>query len=99
MHDSLLADRLEMLLVAQWLDEGSPGDGMLGFAVADAAAELGCADGRAGILEIMGALGILEEVRRVRVEWSGIPGAHARVQLSDELCRDAQRVFQPPATG
>lgn len=92
-----LADRLEMLLVVEWLEAGAPPDGGVGFRVAAAAAELGCADGRAGLLEIMGALGELEEAGRLRVEWPPHTGAPALVQIAEDLRRDAQRVFLPPS--
>jgi len=91
-----LADRLEMLLVAQWLEAGAPEDGNVTFQVMAAAEELGCADGRAGLLEIMSALGALEEARRVQVEWASAAGAPALVRLADALCRDARRAFEPP---
>ncbi len=98
MCPNLLADRLEMLLVAQWLEAGAPEDGNVAFVITDAAVELGCPDGRAGVLEIMGALGRLEEAHRVQVEWSATAGAPARVRLAEGLCHDAQRVFHPPAS-
>ena len=91
-----LADRLEMLLVAQWLEAGAPDDGNITFQVLAAAQELGCAEGRAGVLEIMAALGALEEARRIRVEWSASAGAPALVRLADGLRRDARRAFEPP---
>jgi hypothetical protein len=92
-----LVDRLEMLLVAQWLEAGAPEDGNVTFQVMAAAEELGCADGRAGLLEIMSALGALEEARRAQVEWASSAGAPALVRLADALCRDALRAFEPPA--
>jgi len=91
-----LTDRLEMLLVAQWLEAGAPEDGNVTFQVLAAAEELGCADGRAGVLEIMSALGTLEDARRLRVEWAPSAGAPALVRLDDALCRDARRAFEPP---
>jgi hypothetical protein len=96
MAGSPLADRLEMLLVAQWLEAGAPEDGNVSFQVAAAAEELGCAGGRAGLLEIMSALGTLEDARRVQVEWAASAGAPARVRLAEHLCRDARRAFEPP---
>ena len=91
-----LADRLEMLLVAQWLEAGAPENGNITFQVVAAADELGCAGGRAGVLEIMSALGTLEDAHRLRVEWAPGAGAPALVRLADSLCRDARRVFEPP---
>ena len=91
-----LADRLEMLLVAQWLEAGAPEDGAITFQVLAAAEELGCPAGRSGLLEIMGALGTLEDVRRVSVEWGPSAGSPALVHLADALCRDARRAFEPP---
>ena len=97
MCPNLLADRLEMLLLAQWLEAGAPEDGNVAFVITHAVQELGCTDGRAGVLEIMGALGWLEEAHRLQVEWSATAGAPATVQLAAALRRDAQRVFNPPA--
>jgi hypothetical protein len=91
-----LADRLEMLLIAQWLEAGAPEDGNVTFQVVAAAEELGCDAGRAGVLELMAALGALEEGRRIQIEWSASAGAPAHIRLADALRRDAQRAFEPP---
>jgi hypothetical protein len=91
-----LTDRLEMLLVAQWLEAGAPEDGQVTFQVVAAAEELGCDEGRAGALEIMAALGSLEDSRRIQVEWSANADASALVRLADALRRDARRAFEPP---
>jgi hypothetical protein len=91
-----LADRLEMLLIAQWLEAGAAEDGTVAFQVVAAADELGCDTGRAGVLELMAALGALEEARRIHVEWSATAGAPALVRLADAVRRDARRVFEPP---
>ena len=91
-----LADRLEMLLVAQWLEAGAPDDGNVTFTVLAAAEELGCGAGRSGLLEIMRALGTLEDARRVQIQWAPRAGAPALVRLADDLCRDARRAFEPP---
>jgi hypothetical protein len=91
-----LADRLEMLLVAQWLEAGAPEDGQITFQVVAAAEELGCDAGRTGVLELMAALGALEEDGRIQIEWSASAGAPALIQLADALRRDAQRAFEPP---
>jgi hypothetical protein len=91
-----LSDRLEMLLIAEWLDAGAPDDGTVEFHVAYAAHELGLADDRAGILEIMGALSALEDHRRIEIRWAARPGAPATVHLADVLQRDARRALEPP---
>ncbi|MBM3634733.1 MAG: hypothetical protein FJW99_05510 [Actinobacteria bacterium] len=92
--DRATAQRLEMLLVLQWLDEGMAVDGDVMLSVPTAAADLGF-DGNEGLLALMTALGVLEEEGRVRVEWPGRPfdSAEARVLLSPEITRDAQRLF------
>ncbi len=88
------AQRLEMLLVLQWLDEGrSPeGDGRL--SISTAAAELGL-EGPAGLLALMRALGVLEDQGRVGVQWPGRPfdSGEARVLLCTDITRDADRLF------
>jgi hypothetical protein len=85
--------RLEMLLVMQWLDEGAGDEGEVALSVPTAAAELGLEPGRAGLLE-MGALGELEERRVVSVAWpAGTGGREALVTLSADLRSDARRLF------
>jgi hypothetical protein len=84
-----------MLLVAQWLAAGGPEDGNVTFVITRAVEELGCPDGRAGVLEVMGALGMLEERQLVQIEWSKTAGAPATLHIADALRRDAQRVFNP----
>jgi hypothetical protein len=89
--------RLEMLLVMQWLDEGAGEGGDVALSVPTAVAELGLEPGRAGLLEVMGALGELEERRVVTVAWpSGTGGREAHVTLSAGLRRDARRLFGRP---
>ena len=44
--------RLEMLLVMQWLDEGASDGGELALSVSTAAAELGLEAGRSGLLAV-----------------------------------------------
>jgi hypothetical protein len=90
-----MGERLEMLLVMQWLDEGAQDDGRVALSVPTAAGELGLENDREGLLAVMGALGDLEDRKLVTVAWPG--GAHAggeaSVALSDELRRDARRLF------
>jgi hypothetical protein len=89
-----LLQRLEMLLVMQWLDEGAGEEGEVALSVATAASELDQEHGRAGLLAVMAALGELEERRVVSVGWPGGTGrGEAVVTLSDELRRDARRLF------
>lgn len=91
-----LRERLEMLLVMQWLDEGAPADGAVALSVATAAAELSAPTGRAGLMEVMAALGALEEAGQVRVSWpqgAGMGAGEARVELAPELRTDAGRLF------
>lgn len=87
-------ERLEMLLVMQWLDEGADDEGAVALSVATAAGELGLDADRTGIIRVMAALGELEDRRVVRVAWpQGARGADAHVTLSGELRRDARRLF------
>jgi hypothetical protein len=97
MQPDLLADRLEMLLVAQWLEAGASEDGTVAFTITRAVEELGCTGGRRGLLEVMGALCHLEEAQRVRVEWSATAGGPATAHLAEPLRRDTQAAFNPPA--
>jgi hypothetical protein len=89
-----VAERLEMLLVMRWLDEGARDRGEVVVSVADAADELGLDTDRAGLLAVMGALGDLEERGTVEVAWPlGPASSHAHVTLADGLRRDARRLF------
>jgi hypothetical protein len=89
-----IGQRLEMLLVMQWLDEGACEEGEVAMSVATAASELGLDGDRPGLLAVMAALGELEERRLVRVEWpTGPAGREARVTLASDLRRDARRLF------
>jgi hypothetical protein len=94
MADGELAERLEMLLVMQWLDEDAPEDGVVSLSVATAAAELGLPPGRAGLLGVMAGLGDLESRGAVAVAWpGGGRGPEGRVTLSETLRRDARGLF------
>jgi hypothetical protein len=88
-----LSERLEMLLVLQWLDEGASEDGDIAFSAATAAAELDLDDGKDGLLELMAALTELEERGVVSVAWPRGPGRDAQVTLAEDLRRDAARQF------
>lgn len=88
-----LAKRLEMLIVLQWLDEGRSDDGAIRLSVTTAAAELGAAEGRSGVLAVMSALTDLEEGGLVRVSLSAAGPREPLVTLSDGLRRDAGRLF------
>ncbi len=88
-----MGERLEMLLVMQWLDEGAPEDGRVALSVPTAAGELGLERDREGLLAVMGALGDLEDRRLVSVAWPSGAGAEAIVALSGKLRRDARRLF------
>jgi hypothetical protein len=96
-HDPL-ADRLEMLLVLAWLDQGSPADGAVSFSVASAASELGLDPGRTGLLAVMSALSSLEDAGLARpVQWPFGSGTPARVELAESVRRDARNLFGGPA--
>ena len=88
-----LSQRLEMLIVLQWLDEGAPADGAIAFSATTAAAELDLEEGREGLLALLTALSVLEERAAVSVSWPGGRGQDARVTLAEELRRDAARQF------
>ena len=90
-------ERLEMLLVMQWLDEGADEEGEVALSVTTAAAELGLEEGRAGLLAVMAALGELEERRVIRVAWPTAGGGReGLVTLSADLRHDARRLFGRP---
>lgn len=91
-----LPDRLEMLLVAEWLEAGTPEEGTVRFHVGTAAEELGLSGDRAGILKVMAALSALEDARRIEIRWGTLPGAPASVRLADALQADARRALEPP---
>ena len=91
--DTAITERLEMLLVLQWLDEGRAAGGDVLLSIPTAAAELGLAGEGEGLLDIMSALADLEEAGRMHVSWPRGPGADARVVLSRGICRDAIRLF------
>ena len=57
------------------------------------ATELGLDDDRPGLLEVMAALGELEERRLVSVAWGAAGRVEARVTLAAELRHDARRLF------
>ena len=94
MGDDGVDDRLEMLLVARWLEEGAGEEGEVRVCVPDVAEELGLEADRAGMLAVMAALGDLEDRRLVAVSWPlGTGGSDARVLLSFDLRSDARRLF------
>lgn len=89
-----MGDRLEMLLVARWLEEGAGDAGEVSVSVGAVAEELGLGADRTGMLAVMAGLGELEDRRQVRVSWPlGTGGSQALVSLSSELRSDARRLF------
>jgi hypothetical protein len=82
-----------MLLVMRWLEEGAADDGELTVPLAPVATELGLDDDRPGLLQVMAALGELEERRLVRVDWGAAGRVEARGTLASELRHDALRLF------
>lgn len=89
-----ISQRLEMLLVMQWLDEGAGEDGAMALSVPTAAAELDLEEGRPGLLAVMAALGELEDRGVIAVAWRAGRGTReAAVTLSADLRRDARRLF------
>lgn len=89
----MLSARLQMFLVVRWLDLGSPDDGRVDLPLQEAAAELGLGDERRVLLDLMAALGELEEAGDVAVGWTH-GRAVAAVTLSDRLRRDV-RMLSP----
>jgi hypothetical protein len=88
------AERLEMVLVARWLDAGQPDDGRLSLRLDEALDGLDLAAGREGLMTLMAALGALESRGALAVAWpKGITAGEAEVTLSADLRRDAARLF------
>lgn len=87
MTDELIG-RLEMLLLVRWIDQGRDAGGEVTLKVTEAADELGL-DDRRGLIEVMGALGTLEDAERIRVEWPGGTGMPATITLAGDLRREA----------
>ena len=94
MADDAIDGRLEMLLVARWLEEGADPTGELALSPSAAAAELGLDADRRGLLAVMAGLGELEERGLVRVSWpQGVGGSEALVVLAADLRADAGGLF------
>ena len=91
--DDTRAGRLEILLVATWVDAGMPGDGEVELTLQGACEGLGMADERRHHLEVLAALGDLEDAGAVKVRWAGNVGGPATVTLSRDLTRDARALF------
>ena len=91
-----LDERLEMALVARWLEADAPPDGGVALRLEEAAAEMGLPEERASILTVLSALGELESRGLVAVEWPSGPSGEARVTLSSDLRRDAGPLFGRP---
>ena len=87
------ADRLVMLIVLAWLDDGSPLDGRVALSARTAASDLGLGADRAGLLALMQALGALEERGAITLAWSGGRGRDAQIELSPELRAQARALF------
>ena len=77
----------------RWLEEGAAAGGEVTVPIAAVAAELGLDEDRPGLLEVMAALGELEERRLVSVAWGAAGRVEARVTLAAELRHDARRLF------
>lgn len=94
MSSAEIAERLEMLLVARWLEGGRPPDGVVALSLVEAVDELELEGGREGILRLMSALGELENRGVVDVSWPGGVGSQrVDLTLADDLRRDAGRLF------
>ena len=93
MDDATLSERLEMLLVLLWLDEGSPEDGGIALSVATAASDLDAGSGREGLLAVMAALGELEERGAGRGGVAARPAAARPAWRLPPVRRDAERLF------
>ncbi len=83
-----------MLVVARWLDDGRPESGEVDLPLAEAVEELELDDGRAGLLDVMAALGELEHRGVMSVSWpGGVAARRVRLTLADAVRRDARRLF------
>ncbi len=91
--DTAITERLEMLLVLQWLDEGRPVDGDVLLSIPTAAGELDLPAEGDGLLAVLTALAELEESGRASVSWPRGPAADARVVLAQGIRLDAVRLF------
>lgn len=87
------ADRLEMLIVLAWLDEGASADGRVALSASTAASDLDLGAGRQGLLALMEALGVLEERGAISVSWPLGPGRDAAIEISSRLRADARKLF------
>jgi hypothetical protein len=94
--DTTTAERLEMLLVLGWLDEGQPSDGAVALSIPAAADDLDLDPAGEGLLGVLAALTALEESGRVRVTWPRGPAAEARVVLAEGIRDDAGHLFGDP---
>ncbi len=88
-----VADRLEMLIVLTWLDEGSPEDGRVALSARTAASDLDLGSGRTALLALMRALGALEERGSITLSWPSGRGRDASVEMSPHLRDDARALF------
>ena len=88
-----LTQRLEMLLVLRWLYEGADEDGVLVVSVSEIAESLDLGTQRRDMLAVMAALGDLEERRLAAVSWPGGQAREVSVRLSEDLRRDARKLF------
>lgn len=86
-------ERLEMLLVARWLEEGASEEGVVAFSVPAVLEEMDLPPERGPMLDVMAALGELEARRAVAVEWAAGAGRDGRVTLAPHIRRDARRLF------
>lgn len=94
-----LAERLEMLLVMQWLDEGRPDDGAVRLSVVTAASDLDAGEGRQGAMAVLAALSELEEAGNVTVALTPAGPRDPIITLSPAIRRDADRLFGRGAGG
>ena len=90
-----LASRLEMLLVLRWLDAGAATTSSVRITLEEMTSELELDDARGSLLDLMRALGELEQRGALRLSWTIEPGAGrtAEVLLAEDLRRDALRLF------
>jgi hypothetical protein len=82
-----------MLLVLRWLQREDPPDDPLTVSVAEAAAELGVEDDRDGLMQVMSAMGRLEERGAISVAWPRGGRGGVQITLAPEVRADARRLF------
>lgn len=91
--DVARAARLEMLLVVAWIDAGRPDSGELVVELSRLQDEMDLPPDRRGALEVLTALGDLEDAGRATVSWEKGIAVPPTVTLSPQLLAESRRTF------